>query len=343
MPNIARILTIDGGGIRGIIPATVLRHIEDRLGRPAASVFHMVAGTSTGGIIAVGLTRPDPLPAARLVDLYATRGREIFSRSAWKQVESLRGVSDERYEHVPLERILGELLGGAKLSDVSQDLLVTAYEIERRQPVFFKSWKARGRDLADGETAARRDFLLRDVARATSAAPTYFEPAPVRSLAGDVSYLIDGGVYANNPGMCALASARHLYPRADGYFVVSLGTGELEKPIPYAQAKDWGDAGWLRSVLSVIFDGVSDTVDYQLAQELPGDGSYVRLQIGLGPVPGADAPSDDMDEVSKDNVAKLQARAELLVRRQAETLARVVERLSEPMTEASALGSPVVA
>ena len=343
MPNIARILTIDGGGIRGIIPATVLRHVEARLARPVASAFHMVAGTSTGGIIAAGLTRPAPLSAAELVELYAARGDEIFSRSAWKSVVSLRGVSDERYEHAPLERILREMLGEAKLSDVSQDLLVAAYEIERREPLFFKSWKARGRDLSPGETAGQRDFLLRDVARATSAAPTYFEPAPVRSLAGDVLYLIDGGVYANNPGMCALASARHLYPNADGYFVVSLGTGELQKPIPYKSAKDWGDAGWLRSVLSVIFDGVSDTVDYQLAQELPGGDSYVRLQIGLGPVPGTDAPSDEMDDASAGNIAKLRARAEVLVREQEPTLARVVRRLSEPMTEPSALGSPAVA
>lgn len=343
MPNIARILTIDGGGIRGIIPATVLRHIEGRLGRPIASAFHMVAGTSTGGIIAVGLTRPTPLPAAELVKLYATRGDSIFSRSAWKSIRSLRGVSDERYEHEPFERILAELLGDAKLSDVSQDLLVAAYEIERREPLFFKSWKARGRDLSAGETAQQRDFLLRDVARATSAAPTYFEPAPVRSMAGDTLYLIDGGVYANNPGMCALASARYLYPNADGYFVVSLGTGQLEKPIPYESAKDWGDAGWLRSVLSVIFDGVSDTVDYQLSQELSDIDSYVRLQIGLGPIPGTDAPSDEMDDTSSDNIAKLQARAETLLQRQEAVLARVVQRLSEPMTEAPALGGPLVA
>ena len=143
--------------------------------------------------------------------------------------------------------------------------------------------------------------------------------------------------------MCALASGRTLYPNADRYSVVSLGTGELEKPIPYAQAKDWGDAGWLRSVLSVIFDGVSDTVDYQLAQELPGPDSHVRLQIGLGPVPGTDVPSDDMDEVSADNIAKLRVRAELLVQQRAEALARVVQRLSEPMTEASALGNSVAA
>lgn len=343
MPNIVRILTIDGGGIRGIIPAMVLRNLEAQLGRPIASAFHMLAGTSTGGIITVGLTRPDPLPAAELVELYATRGSQIFSRSTWKSVRSLRGVSDERYNHEPLERILVDLLGESKLSDVPQDLLVAAYEIERREPLFFKSWKARGRDLSSGETAQQRDFLLRDIARATSAAPTYFEPAPVRSMAGDVLYLIDGGVYANNPGMCALASARHLYPNADGYFVVSLGTGELEKPIPYKEAKDWGDAGWLRSVLSVIFDGVSDTVDYQLSQELPGGESYIRLQIGLGPIPGTDAPSDEMDDTSSDNIAKLQARAETLMQRQADALAHIVQRLSEPMTEASALGSPLVA
>ena len=181
---------------------------------------------------------------------------------------------DEKYPTGPLERALAERLSGL-LSQVDiADLLVTAYEIERRNPFFFKSWRARGLELDPGETAASRDFRLVDVARATSAAPTYFEPAAVRAQNGTAYACIDGGVFANNPALCAYAAARRLYPKADSYLIVSLGTGQLERPIPLGRAKDWGLVGWARPLLGVIFDGVSDTVEYQLDQLAP-----------LGPAP----------------------------------------------------------
>ncbi len=326
MAATVRILSIDGGGIRGLIPAAVLAWLEARTGRPICESFHLIAGTSTGGILAAGLCAPraggGPRYGARdLVRFYREEGPRIFHRSLWHGVASLGGTVDEKYPADALEKTLRRLLGDLTLSQARAELLVTSYDIERRNPYFFKSWKARGERLRAGERAAQREFRLRDVARATSAAPTYFEPARVNNAAGEPFALIDGGVFANNPAMCAVASARVLFPRARRYLIVSLGTGQAERPIPYDEARDWGLVGWARPILSVIFDGVCDTVDYQLMQEFPR--GYHRFQTDLGP-----GTNDDLDDTRPENLDRLQARADALIRARGDELRRLARRLA---------------
>ena len=114
-PPYRRILSLDGGGIRGLIPARILQHIESRTGKLIHELFDLIAGTSTGGILATGLTSPNPLTAKQMVKIYADQGAEIFNRSLWKGVTSLGGISDERYDARPLERILSDKLGDAQL------------------------------------------------------------------------------------------------------------------------------------------------------------------------------------------------------------------------------------
>ncbi|HEY5587131.1 MAG TPA: patatin-like phospholipase family protein [Ruminiclostridium sp.] len=143
---------------------------------------------------------------------------------------------------------------------------------------------------------------MRDAARATSAVPTYFEPISFKAY-GDNTYFsfIDGGVFANNPSMCAYVEAKNMYKR-DDILVVSLGVGEHTRPIYYKNAKNWGLAMWAKPVLGVVFDGVSSTVDYQLKELLPkinGINRYYRFQSRL------DIGSDEMDDTSKSNINAL--------------------------------------
>jgi patatin-like phospholipase/acyl hydrolase len=159
-----RILSIDGGGIRGIIPALVLAEIEARTGRSIAGLFDLVAGTSTGGILACGLTAPQPRTAQELVGLYRTQGPRIFRRSLWQRVVSADGLANARHDAGPLQEVLEEYLGEARLGEARPRLLATAYDLQAREPYFFKSWRT-------GEEPAR-DLLLRTVAQATAAAPT---------------------------------------------------------------------------------------------------------------------------------------------------------------------------
>jgi patatin-like phospholipase/acyl hydrolase len=114
MANVARVLCIDGGGIRGIIPALILQRIEERTGQQISDLFHMIAGTSTGGIQACALTAPTgngtPRSAAEIVDLYREQGQRIFNSSFWHGFGSLGGLMDETYEADGLEEVLGEYL-----------------------------------------------------------------------------------------------------------------------------------------------------------------------------------------------------------------------------------------
>ena len=115
MPGTLRVLTIDGGGIRGIIPAMILEYIERQARRRAADLFHLIAGTSTGGMIALGLARPRsdgrPMPAGDIVRVLQERGAEVFSRTVWKGVSSLGGITEEKYDSLALEQFLQLNLG----------------------------------------------------------------------------------------------------------------------------------------------------------------------------------------------------------------------------------------
>jgi patatin-like phospholipase/acyl hydrolase len=286
-----RVLAIDGGGIRGIIPALVLSEVERRTGRQIFELFDLIAGTSTGGILACALCAPDPLPAQQLVAIYEEEGPAIFDRSVWQRIRSAEGLLDEKYDAGALDRALDRFLSDKRLADTKPDLLIPAYNLGEPGPYFFKSRKARD----EGE-----DFALSVVARATSAAPTYFEPLPV---AGQV--LVDGGVFAANPAMCALAEVLRSGP-LDDVRLLSLGTGERTRQRRFADVQDWGLVEWARPIIDVVFDGVSDAVNYQLMHAL-GEERYWRLQVELT------LASDDLDDASEENLRDLRTQAERLI------------------------------
>jgi patatin-like phospholipase/acyl hydrolase len=302
---VIKILSIDGGGIRGIIPAMVLAEIERRTRKPAAHLFDLVAGTSTGGILALALTIPktadSPLyTSQQLVAMYEHEGRRIFSRSLLRRLFALDNLTWKKYSSNGINGVLDDYFGEARLRDAVTNVLITSYEIERRFPFFFRSTLARERP--------DYDFAARDVARATSAAPSYFEPMKILTGTADHHYtLIDGGVFANNPAACALVEARTAVPAADSYLVVSLGTGSLLTRLPVNISKYWGVARWIKPLLDIVFDGVSSTVDYQLRELLPSDpgpcSRYYRFQTTLN------SHNCSMDNASAENITALKGLA----------------------------------
>jgi patatin-like phospholipase/acyl hydrolase len=313
-----KVLCIDGGGIRGLIPALVLAEIEQRTGRRIAELVDLVAGTSTGGILACGLTRPGPdgrplYSAQELAGIYVEEGPRIFHRSLLKRIFSVDGWVDERYDDDGLDAALARYLGEATLSQALADVLVTAYEISDRLAFFFRSARARS-DPA-------YDFPLVQVARATGAAPSYFEPAEATDVAGARTYpLVDGGVFAVNPSMCALADVTAAGRADELRLMLSLGTGEHTRSYSFEQTRSWGQLEWARPVLDMVFDGVADTTDFEAAT-LMGD-RYVRLQTELN------IASDDLDDASDSNLAALRREAEQLIAASQEELDRVCRILA---------------
>ncbi len=293
------ILSIDGGGIRGIIPALVLSEIERRTEKKISEVFDLVAGTSTGGILVLGLSKDDgngnpEFSANDLASLYEKRGKDIFSRSLRKGVSSVGGVIEEKYSQEGLEEVLEEYFGNEPIGASLNNVLITSYDIQNREPHFFKSWRDEWKTVE-----------MRHVARATCAVPTFFEPALIQ-VSGSIRALIDGGIFINNPSVSAYAEAIRLYPKESKILVVSIGTGELSRPFKYVEVKDWGKAEWMRPALSCMFDGVSNAANYQLKQILGGN--YFRLQTSLS------VASDDIGDATKGNIENLKSEARKLIR-----------------------------
>ncbi len=305
-----KIISIDGGGIRGIIPGQVLVALEKKLqiktGNTDARIAHyfdFFAGTSTGGILTCLLLCPDetnPLmpkfTAKQAVDLYMNNGNKIFDASSWQKFT--QGLFDEKYPSAPIEKTLLKYFGNTRLSSLLKPCLITAYDIMERKTHFFAQhdYNRKG----DGG-----DFLIRDVCRATSAAPTYFETALIKSISG-VSYpLIDGGIFANDPALCAYSEVRNAkgLPTAKDMFILSLGTGSESKSYNYNKAKDWGAVGWIKPVIDIMMSASAETTHYHLLKMFAANGNqnnYMRIQ----PKSLSNA-KPDMDDASLNNLMAL--------------------------------------
>lgn len=292
-----RILALDGGGIRGVMTAFWLAELEKRLGGRLADHVDLVAGTSTGSILASAICLR--IPAADIVNLYRDRGRDIFPSTAERMWNRLgrtfsQGPSAPKYDDDGLERSLRDCLGEGLLGDLPASgpgLMITAYETITRHAEVFKSWSS--------EFAA---LPIWEAAKASSSAPTFF-PAHVTDTLGVTMSLVDGGVAANNPAACAIAEAVRLNSGSAGipidrFALGSFGTGESARPISAAQAREWGAIEWAVPVISVLMDGAADTTSYVAGQFL-GDERYVRINTRL------DTGFDDMDDASSTNIEAL--------------------------------------
>ncbi|MBY3144090.1 patatin-like phospholipase family protein [Rhizobium laguerreae] len=245
-----RILSIDGGGIRGILPAAVLAHCEQRFcdGRPAGEFFDYIAGTSTGGIIALGLSVG--LSAKRILGIYTEHGAEIFPprrqyqnwlgrnlAGAW---HFLRGLSRYKYDRDALSRHLLETFGERLLGDATRRLVVPSFD-EYTEVHLFKT---------PHHPDYQRDWRERmlDVALSTSAAPTFF--STYRN--GD-RHFADGGVWANNPVMTVLVDALACYDiDRRNIRILSLGCVESDFAFSEDQMTKGGIWHWKEIISSAM-------------------------------------------------------------------------------------------
>lgn len=275
-----KVLAIDGGGVRGIIPAMLLAELEKESGKPISELFDLVVGASTGGILALGLVAPDPkdarLPrytAEQFLSFYINESNRIFDKTWFYKIT--RGIFTSRYHAQALEAALNKYFGDTMLSEARVNVVVPSYELHGRYTAFFKSSDVRTKKI-------ERDVLMSDVARAASAAPTYFSPKKITAYPG--ASFIDGGVFANNPAMCAYAEAREVFPDDEDLLLVSLGTGNPQLTIEFEKFRTWGLLSWARPLWYILLDGSSDVVDYQLQYVLPAKQHatrYYRFQLEL--------------------------------------------------------------
>lgn len=313
------ILSLDGGGIRGIISCIILRYLEELLQQkdhPNAKLgdyFDMISGSSTGGILASVLLYPDDNKRAKYsikkaFELYTEKGEDIFNVSLWESLVNPFGLFSERISQDNLERQLKDFFGDLELKDFIKPSLITSYDIENRKAKLFNTINAQ---------QSQQNFLVRDVCRATSAAPTYFAPVQIKSKYGQFFSLIDGGMFANNPALCAYAEARKIpfadifknpfkpnYPSVNDMMIVSLGTGTEMKTYAINKYKNVGKLAWISPIIDILLSANAETVDYQLNQMFMTLGkrnqqNYYRIN------PSLKTASPEMDNVKKKNLEAL--------------------------------------
>ncbi|MDB5271725.1 MAG: patatin [Chitinophagaceae bacterium] len=284
-----RILSIDGGGLRGILPLRMLQEIEKYTGKRVHELFDMMAGTSTGGLIASCLTlrsKEDPTKPRYttddLIDMYTGKADTIFPiRSGFhKFLRTATTLWNPEFDGKGLEKVLKEYITEERIKDSLLPLVIASYDLQANKPLFFKTSEA-----SEDETANARIY---DVCRATSAAPTFLPAYSFVHKKASVT-AIDGGVYINDPAMAATAEILRyadcpFYNRSGlsqkDIVILSLGTGSYTGSITEKEAASWGQLQWITRITDIMMKGVSQSTDYEIS-ELLEDGQYLRLNVNI--------------------------------------------------------------
>lgn len=277
-----RILSLDGGGIRGLLTAALMEQLDKSVPNWLQKT-DLIAGTSTGGILALGLAKG--MSPTELVKVYYDLGPKIFKDNLLDNLRDLGGLTGAEYGTKHLRRELNTVFAQTRLQDLKKRVLITSFDLDNEavdpakrswKPKFFHNYPG---DDSDGSRRAV------DVALYTSAAPTFFP---------SVDGYIDGGVVANHPGMAALAQTQDRRcrisrrPKIDEIRMLSIGTGQ-NLSLVKGKNLDWGIGQWAKPLLHLMLDALSGVPDYQCRQVLGK--SYHRVNYTFST--GAEIDMDD--------------------------------------------------
>ncbi|KAK6130934.1 hypothetical protein DH2020_035326 [Rehmannia glutinosa] len=336
--NLITILSIDGGGIRGIIPAVILEFLESQLqeldGEDArlADYFDVMAGTSTGGLVTKNVNCPDnnnrPLFAAKdIKPFYLDNSPKIFphKRGLFGLItKTLKSVGGPKYDGEYLHQVIREKLGETRLHETLTNVVIPTFDIKNLQPTIFSTYEAK-------EMSSSLDARLSDICIGTSAAPTYLPAYYFKNLDKKGNprefNLIDGGVAANNPP----SDEKQIFDKNPEFFpikptdygrflVISLGTGsaKAEKKYSAKKAAKWGVLGWLLNggstpIVDVFTLASADMVDFHFSvvfQALHSQQNYLRIQDDT-----LTGTVSSVDVATKENLEKLVEIGESLLKK----------------------------
>jgi|TARA_B110000971_G_scaffold193834_1_gene207022 patatin-like phospholipase/acyl hydrolase len=316
-----RVLSIDGGGMRGIIPATYLETMENISGLGVSELFDVMVGTSTGAILSVGLTvanekNKPKYKASDFVKLYQNMGSVIFHKKH-SMFKVLDGIFRPSYDPNGYEKLLEEYFGETTISEALTEIVVPSIELQDMKMHIFTRSKARKESIYD--------FKIREIIRAATAAPSFFPAADLNDVDGkSMGTFVDAGLSTNNPGMIALVEAKKLAKDANFLFV-SLGTGAISKPIDAMKAKNWGEVEWLKSIFDLQGDAQSSYTEIAISTFLENNknNSYHRFQIDLHRLP------IQLDDTKPKDIEELRVAAIKATKEQFNTINQLTQRLME--------------
>ncbi|KAJ7942900.1 Patatin [Quillaja saponaria] len=340
--DLITILSIDGGGIRGLIPATILEFLESQLqeldGEEArlADYFDVIAGTSTGGLVTAMLTTPNekkrPLFAAKdIKPFYLEHSPKIFpqNKGLFAPIVNLFGsLTGPKYNGKYLHSVVREKLGETRLHDTLTNVVIPAFDIKRLQPTIFSSYQVKKSPGLDAQ--------LSDICISTSAAPTYLPTYNFKNQDSEGNihdfHLTDGGVAANNPALLAINQVtKQIFDQTPDFFpivavnydrflIISIGTGAPKNEAMYdaKMAAKWGTLDWLTyggsaPLIDVFSQASADMVDFHIgvvSQAFHSEDKYLRIQDDT--LSGTEA---SVDVSTKENLERLVQIGERLLKK----------------------------
>lgn len=274
-----KILTIDGGGIKGLYSASILARIEEKTGKKIGDYFDMICGTSTGGLIALALSKG--IPAKEIADIYFNKGREIFPVSEYKLLRYIQRkwqffkqlLWRGKFSSEPLRKIVEGMFGKTIMGEAKNLLCIPSYNLINGMPRVFKFPHKEGKFFMD------KDIKMVDVALATSAAPTYF---PIHEH-NDILYA-DGGLWANNPSLCGLLEALKFFVGPQKQFstfkILSVSSVTQPSGWPSTSKRNRSFRHWGNKLFQASMDGQAYFNDFFLTniiEHIQPSGTYYRI------------------------------------------------------------------
>lgn len=313
-----RVLAVDGGGVRGIIPAVVLQYIENRIieitENPDARIseyLDFVSGTSTGSIISAMTITPDEhgKPAYKMEDVvqaYFDLADVVFKKNFWRNVKTVWGLFGTKYDVKGIDNQLLTKFNHWRMKDLLLPCAFTGYDTDKRKPVIYTN---------KDQVEKYGDYFIKDVVRGSTSIPSVFKPAYFRDGI-DVNTLIDGGVFANNPSMvayieiiktmCIKKAKKCEKVTPENMLFLSFGTGEAPlDSYPYKKIKKWGMVRWFLPILNILLQGVGEITTYEMMKLFDSYNSpknFIRINppIILGNSSGEDASDENMKHLHQD-------------------------------------------
>jgi predicted acylesterase/phospholipase RssA len=320
-----RILSIDGGGVRGIIPAAVLERIEEETGEPVSRLFDFISGTSTGAVISLALTKPSEKNSQRaqfsakdIVGFYERDSRILFPPPS-TETEEKRFLTSTKYSPEPPLNIFRQTFGKTGLEKSLVPILVPTYNIKDKKPFFFKSW-----------IKSTNDYPMSEVARAAVAAPGYFPPVELTahrktSSKKQTLLLVDGGVFANNPMRYALENSYQLGDIRKGIFLLSLGTGKTSPEHPGESPYHWEEAKWTTPLKNLLFaDPPGQSADPSMTNQPSSSQVTLRME------PVIPAENAAMDNAGEQNLLTLKNISKQMMNQNRPAFKRILRILRTP-------------
>lgn len=266
--NKYKALTLSGGGVRGLISALVLQEIEVRTNKPISSLFDIIVGTSTGGLAALVLNKPDDKGKAKysasdLVSFYYNNAHIIFQpKTTSSTINFISNLFSPKYNSQHRYDSFRHILGSTLIESSLSEVVVTSYDTELRVPVYITS-NIKEEKEGENRHIISSPIYMYEAAMATSAAPTFFQPFKLKTnnLSKGYYSLVDGGIYANNPSYIAIQ-----YGLCKGYSIkdiilCSIGTGSLTRPYTYNSTSKWGLVNWVQPLIDMLMDSQSCSVN----------------------------------------------------------------------------------